>query len=110
MPLCGNCPGAAEMETGDIEGMIPQFCEITHLRAHAVMGDKSGHLKDATCCLGTGKLAALPEMTVDLSHPTGCGSCGSSVKVEGPAAEPLIQLQVRRAKPAASPALPLRAV
>jgi radical SAM protein with 4Fe4S-binding SPASM domain len=109
MPLCGNCPGAAEMETGDIEGMIPQFCEITHLRAHAVMGDKSGHRRDATCCLGHGKLAAEPEMSIDLSHPAGCGSCSSSVKVEA-TVEPLIRLQVRGPKPAPSPALPLRAI
>ncbi len=110
MSLCGNCPGAAEMETGDIEGMIPHFCEITHLRAHAVMGEGSGHRKDATCCLGHGKLASEPEGSIDLSHPAGCGSCSSSVKVESPIAEPLIQLQVRRAKPSPSQALPLRAL
>lgn len=109
--LCGNCPGAAEMETGDIEGMIPHFCEITHLRAHAVMGAASGHLKDATCCLGHGALASQPEATVDLSHPSGCGACASSVAVPVAKTEPLIQLQLRRPKlnaPAAS--LPLRAL
>jgi len=106
LPLCGNCPGAAEMETGDIEGMIPHFCEITHLRAHAVMGDGSGHRRDATCCLGKGVLATSPEVKVDLSHPAGCGSCGSGEKAAG--SEPLIQLQVRRSRPAPSPALPLR--
>ena len=110
MPLCGNCPGAAEMETGDIEGMIPHFCEITHLRAHAVMGETCGHRRDATCCLGQGKLAAEPESAIDLSHPAGCGSCGSSVKAENGSPEPLIKLQVRRARPQPSPALPLRAV
>lgn len=109
--LCGNCPGAAEMETGDIEGMIPHFCEITHLRAHAVMAETSGHLKDATCCLGQGKLAAQPEVTVDLSHPAGCGSCSSSVALPVSKAEPLIQLQVRRPRPnRASLSLPLRAL
>ena len=108
--LCGNCPGAAEMETGDIEGMIPQFCEITHLRAHAVMGEGSGHLKDATCCLGHGTLAAQPASSIDLSHPAGCGSCSSSVALEGPKQEPLIQLQVRRPKAARVSGLPLRAV
>ena len=89
MPLCGNCPGAAEMETGDIEGMIPHFCEITHLRAHAVMGETSGHRRDATCCLGHGKLAAEPERSIDLSHPAGCGSCGSGVKMEAAGAPPM---------------------
>ena len=110
MPLCGNCPGAAEMETGDIEGMIPHFCEITHLRAHAVMGEKSGHRRDATCCLGNGKLAAEPVLSIDLSHPEGCGSCSSSVPVDTSTIEPLIQLQVRGAKPKPSLALPLRAI
>jgi len=23
MALCGSCPGAAEMETGDVEGVVP---------------------------------------------------------------------------------------
>ena len=110
LSLCSNCPGAAEMETGDIEGMIPHFCEITHLRAHAVMGEKSGHLRDATCCLGHGKLAAEPEAAIDLSHPAGCGSCSSATTMPASGTLPLIQLQVRRVKP--NPQMPdsLRAV
>jgi radical SAM protein with 4Fe4S-binding SPASM domain len=109
MSLCGNCPGAAEMETGDVEGMIAHFCEITHLRASAVMGERSGHLRDATCCLGNGKLAQAPEGSVDLSHPAGCGSsCGTN---GGPSkGETLIQLQVRKPKPPTGGGLPLRAV
>ena len=101
------------METGDIEGMIPHFCEITHLRAFAVMGEGSGHLKNATCCLGHGKLAAEPQGSIDLSHPAGCGSCGSGVKVENHGAgreEPLIRLQVRRSRPTPPAPLPLSAV
>ena len=47
--LCASCPGAAEMETGDIEGIVPAFCELAHLRAWAVMGEGSGHKRDATC-------------------------------------------------------------
>ncbi len=105
MSMCGNCPGAAEMETGDIEGLIPHFCEITHLRAHASIGEKTGHRRDATCCLGNGTLASQPEAKVDLSHPAGCGSCSSSVPVAAP--EPLIQLQVRKPRPASpSPSQP----
>ena len=50
--LCGSCPGAAEMETGDIEALVPEFCRIAHGRAFAVMGDASGHRQDASCCLG----------------------------------------------------------
>ncbi len=41
--VCGNCPGAAEMEHGDPEAREARFCEITHLRAHAVLGDECGH-------------------------------------------------------------------
>jgi radical SAM protein with 4Fe4S-binding SPASM domain len=104
MSMCGNCPGAAEMETGDIEGLIPHFCEITHLRAHASIGEKTGHRRDATCCLGHGTLASQPETAIELSHPAGCGSCSSSVPVAAGASGPLIQLQVRRPRPA--PSLP----
>src|SRR5262249_22613797 len=38
MNLCGSCPGAAEMEHGDVESMVARFCEVTHLRTHALMG------------------------------------------------------------------------
>ncbi|MBN2370640.1 MAG: radical SAM protein [Vicinamibacteria bacterium] len=50
-PLCGSCSGAAEIETGDLEGIVPRFCRIAHLRAHALMGDSCGHSRDASCCL-----------------------------------------------------------
>lgn len=58
MPLCGNCAGAAEMETGDAEGLIAHFCETTHLRAWAASGSASGHAQDASCCLGTASSSA----------------------------------------------------
>ncbi len=78
LALCGSCAGANEMENGDPEVAIPAFCEITHLRAHAAMGEASGHRRDASCCLGRGGSAA----------PTvgGCGSCGAAPE------PPLIQL------------------
>jgi radical SAM protein with 4Fe4S-binding SPASM domain len=74
LPLCGSCPGAAEMETGDPESIIPGFCELTHLRAWTVMGEGSGHRRDATCCLGSGRLAGRPDSALS----GGCGSCGSA--------------------------------
>ncbi len=90
-PVCGNCPGAAEMELGDAEARVAQFCEITHLRAHALLGDGSGHQRDATCCRGTGELAAAPE-SESARHLGGCGSCGH--------AEPrLVQIQTTRPRP-----------
>jgi radical SAM protein with 4Fe4S-binding SPASM domain len=90
--LCGSCPGAAEMETGNIEGVVAQFCEIAHLRAHAVMGESCGHRRDASCCLGRGTLAARPPDEVARLAAGGCGSCSSHET--GPPA--LVQLQIRR--------------
>ena len=56
--MCGSCPAANEMETGDPEKPIASFCEITHRRAVTAMGEASGHRADASCCLPA--LAALP--------------------------------------------------
>jgi len=92
MSLCGSCPGAAEMETGDIEGVVPAFCELAHLRAFAVMGEGSGHRRDATCCFGTGALAARPEAEARAALAGGCGSCGHAAPETG---EKLIQLERR---------------
>lgn len=50
--LCGNCPGAAELEHGDLEATVGAFCRIAHARAHAVLGEGAGHRADAACCLG----------------------------------------------------------
>jgi radical SAM protein with 4Fe4S-binding SPASM domain len=86
-PVCGSCPGAAEMETGDIEGLVPQFCEITHLRTYALLGEASGHRRDASCCLG-GRSGTSRTVAVTAG---GCGSCAA------PSAEaPLLQIQRRR--------------
>lgn len=87
-PVCGNCPGAAEMEMGDPEARIVQFCEITHLRAHALLGEASGHRRDASCCRGRGELAARPDAE---QHMDGCSSCGH-------AEEPLLQIERRPAR------------
>ncbi|MEE8217525.1 MAG: radical SAM protein [Vicinamibacteria bacterium] len=100
MSLCGSCPGAAEMETGDPEAIIPGFCELTHLRAWAAMGDRLGHRRDATCCLGEGKLAARPDDEVAAQLGGGCGSCGhASPEPE----ERLVKLERRRPHAPARP-------
>jgi radical SAM protein with 4Fe4S-binding SPASM domain len=52
MALCASCAGAAELETGDLEGIVRQFCVITHHRAAAFLGASCGHRQDASCCLG----------------------------------------------------------
>lgn len=82
-PLCGSCPGAAELEAGDIEAQVPHFCEIAHLRAHA-LGVCDGHREDATCCLGRGSRPAL-------QAAPGCGGCGH--REPAPA---LVQVERRR--------------
>ena len=92
MALCGSCPGAAEMETGDIEGVVPAFCELAHLRAWAVMGEGSGHRRDATCCFGKGTLAARPDAEAKAALAGGCGSCGHAAPEPG---EQLIRLERR---------------
>jgi radical SAM protein with 4Fe4S-binding SPASM domain len=91
--LCGSCPGAAELETGDVEARVPQFCEIAHLRAFEVMGQACGHRRDASCCLGAGSLAGSAPQERTRLAAGGCGACGSHDA--GPASG-LIQLQLRR--------------
>ncbi|MGE0452511.1 MAG: radical SAM protein [Vicinamibacteria bacterium] len=91
--FCSNCPGAAEMETGDIEGQIPVFCENTHARAFAIMGgDFPGHREDASCCLGRPDGAERGAARVAELRAGGCGSCGHNGQA---ASEGLIQLQRR---------------
>jgi radical SAM protein with 4Fe4S-binding SPASM domain len=92
-PVCGSCPGAAELEHGDPEARVAQFCEITHLRAWALLGARSGHLRDGTCCRGGGQLAA--ETPAGREAQAGsCGGCGHA----SPAAPVLVQLQRRPAR------------
>ena len=52
LSLCGSCPAAAQLESGNPEAPIPCFCETAHRRAHAALGPACGHLPDASCCLG----------------------------------------------------------
>jgi radical SAM protein with 4Fe4S-binding SPASM domain len=86
-PVCGSCPGASELEHGDIEAAVASFCEITHERAAAFLGEDSGHRADATCCLGSGRGEASPTKPA-----SGCGSCGSHANA---ASDTLLQIQVR---------------
>ena len=61
LPLCGNCPGAAELEHGNVEAVVERFCEITHLQAFTARGAVDGHRRDASCCLGPAARAAAGE-------------------------------------------------
>ncbi len=51
LALCGSCPGASQLEHGDPERPVEQFCRITHLRADSLLGRIQGHRADARCCL-----------------------------------------------------------
>ncbi|MEW6368299.1 MAG: radical SAM protein [Acidobacteriota bacterium] len=51
LPLCGSCPGVAEMEHGDPESQVALCCEVTHRRTFGILGDACGHAPDASCCL-----------------------------------------------------------
>jgi radical SAM protein with 4Fe4S-binding SPASM domain len=44
--LCEQCPGWAQMETGDQEAPVDYLCQITHLRAEAfgLNGSKQGEV------------------------------------------------------------------
>jgi radical SAM protein with 4Fe4S-binding SPASM domain len=86
--LCASCPGANELESGDVEKLVPQFCEITHRRVFALMGEGLGHREDASCCLGANGGRSLP--------PASASGCGSG---RPDAQAPLIQIQ-RRARTA----------
>lgn len=85
--LCGNCPGAAELEHGDIEARVAQFCEITHLRAFDLAGAECGHRRDASCCRGD----ARPEA----QRPRPAGGCGGCAHDAPPA---LVRLERRAAR------------
>jgi radical SAM protein with 4Fe4S-binding SPASM domain len=83
--VCGSCAGASELEHGDPEVVVARFCEITHLRSWSMLGEKSGHRPDASCCLGRGGVEA------QSATSPGCGSCADGSRREAP----LIQLQRR---------------
>ena len=93
LSLCASCPGAAEMEHGDVESLVQNFCEATHLRAHALMAEKSGHRRDASCCLGTGTLARKVDAGTAAVPKSGCASCSSAKP-----APTLVQLKFPSAK------------
>lgn len=44
--ICNRCPGWARMEYGDEEALIEYACEITHLRAKAILGEEVNKYED----------------------------------------------------------------
>jgi radical SAM protein with 4Fe4S-binding SPASM domain len=37
--LCLWCPAHAHLETGEMDGATPYFCEVAHARARAIQGE-----------------------------------------------------------------------
>jgi radical SAM protein with 4Fe4S-binding SPASM domain len=95
--LCGSCPGAAEMENGDLESAVVAFCEIAHLRAEAFMGPgASGHRPDATCCLGRGRLAS--RSAEEQGRALAGSSCGGSCSHSHDEPKPPALIQIQRSR------------
>ncbi|MBW2707957.1 MAG: SPASM domain-containing protein [Deltaproteobacteria bacterium] len=42
--LCMWCPAIAYLETGDMEGEVPYFCEVAHARAQALRDASDHHM------------------------------------------------------------------
>ena len=78
--LCGSCPGAAELEHGDPEAIVVSFCEIAHVRAFSALEEVAGHRRDATCCLGQGRL--VEDAHAAARAEGGCGGCGHHAPAE----------------------------
>jgi hypothetical protein len=60
------------------------------------MGEACRHRRDATCCLGHGRLASKPEDEVAARLTGGCGSCGNAAPEPHP---PLLQIERLRPRP-----------
>jgi len=110
--LCSTCAATAELEHGDAETPVDYFCEVAHLRAHAVGVTPPAHGDCAFCAGGSehGRLLAQAEAirkgapvarrrSLDVvgqdgaPAPSGCGGgCASCGPGEDPATN---DLQVR---------------
>jgi radical SAM protein with 4Fe4S-binding SPASM domain len=100
--LCSNCAATAELEHGDAETPVDYFCEVAHLRAHAVGFTPPAHGECAFCEGGNQHAHLMSELdavrrgarksarrtlgVVDDEGRTarsscgsgGCGSCGTT--------------------------------
>ncbi len=39
--LCMNCPAHAYLESGNLEAVVPYFCQVAHARAESIKHEKS---------------------------------------------------------------------
>jgi radical SAM protein with 4Fe4S-binding SPASM domain len=88
--LCSACAATSELEHGDPEAPIEFFCEVAHLRAHAVGFPPPAHGDCQFCEGGAGhahlmdELAAVRSGGIDLSAlPLPAQSRSSALKVVG---------------------------
>lgn len=94
--LCSTCAATAELEHGDAEAPVEYFCEVAHLRAHAVGytppahgdcafcegGDRHAHLLEEVAAIERGARAggrprSLRVVSDQTSQSSAGGSCGS---------------------------------
>jgi radical SAM protein with 4Fe4S-binding SPASM domain len=89
--LCSACAATAELEHGDAEAPVEFFCEVAHLRAHAVGFPPPAHGDCAFCEGGSGHAHLLDELAALKRGERGASSArtrrGSSLKVVGAGAE-----------------------
>jgi radical SAM protein with 4Fe4S-binding SPASM domain len=98
--LCSTCAATAELEHGDAETPVEYFCEVAHLRAHAVGytppahgdcafcegGERHAHLLEEVAAIERGaraggrprslRVVSDRETSAAGSCGSGCGSCG----------------------------------
>jgi radical SAM protein with 4Fe4S-binding SPASM domain len=89
--LCSACAATAELEHGDAEAPVEFFCEVAHLRAHAVGHVPPAHGECAFCEGGSGHAHLLDELAALKRGERGAASArakrGSSLKVLGSGAQ-----------------------
>jgi len=90
--LCSACAATSELEHGDAEAPVEFFCEVAHLRAHAVGFPPPAHGDCAFCEGGSGHKHLLDELAALERGERGAASArakraspGRSLKVLGAA-------------------------
>jgi radical SAM protein with 4Fe4S-binding SPASM domain len=90
--LCSACAATAELEHGDAEAPVEFFCEVAHLRAHAVGLEPPAHGECAFCKGGSAHAHLLSELAALERGERGAASArakrGTSLKVLGTSAAP----------------------
>jgi radical SAM protein with 4Fe4S-binding SPASM domain len=78
--LCSTCAATAELEHGDAETPVEYFCEVAHLRAHAVGYTPPAH-GDCAFCEGGQRHAHLLEEVTAIERGARAGGRPRSLRV-----------------------------